>query len=370
MRCILLLICALSLGCGAIFAADIETAVSNAHHIVAIENVCAWPNLTLMPDGTVIAIIHNQPSHGSKEGEVDCWASRTGEKWEKRGTPAPHDPNTVRMNHAAGLTKNGDLIVLCSGWTNEKQPQRPKQASFRDAVLRSWVCRSSDGGKTWSQNKNFPAPEPGWSEYIPFGPICLAGDGSLRASCYQGKFADETLSTKKLWYASWNFRSDDDGTTWKPVSIIGPRHTETSLLFAGGKRWLAVARYGDVGVDLLASDDDGLTWTKPQRVTGTSELNGHLCCLKDGRLLLSYGNRVKDKCGVMVKFSSDEGKTCGQPIRLAHSLSADCGYPSSVQRADGKIVTAYYSRKNEQCDHYHMGVVIWDAPSPSESTRR
>jgi Neuraminidase (sialidase) len=342
-------------------AAELEAV--NAEHIVAIENVCAWPNLTLMPDSTIVAIIHNQPSHGSVEGEIECWASKDGEKWVKRGNPAPHDPNTVRMNHAAGLARNGDLIVLCSGWTNEKQAQRPKQKAFRDDILRSWICRSSDGGKTWSQRKNFPARESGWSEHIPFGDIFVSEGGSLRASTYQGKFVDETKSTKTGSWRSWQFRSDDDGKTWYAVKIIGPRHNETSLFHAGGKRWLAAARID--AVELFASDDDGLTWNGPQRVTKRNEINAHLTRLQDGRLLLSYGNRVKSRYGVLAKLSSDEGKTWSSPVRLARTLQSDCGYPSSVQRNDGKIVTAYYAKQSSLCDHYHMGVVIWDAAAKS-----
>src|SRR5688572_13751121 len=81
---------------------------------VAVDNVCAWPNLVLLRDGSIAAILHNRPSHGQMEGEIECWASKEGALWEKRGNPAPHEPNTVRMNHAAGLATNGDLLVLCS----------------------------------------------------------------------------------------------------------------------------------------------------------------------------------------------------------------------------------------------------------------
>lgn len=35
-----------------------------AERYVAIDNVCAWPNLTLMPDGSVVATIFNRPYHG------------------------------------------------------------------------------------------------------------------------------------------------------------------------------------------------------------------------------------------------------------------------------------------------------------------
>ena len=63
---------------------------------VAVDNVTAWPNLTLLPNGEIIASIFNQPSHGSVEGEVECWATTDqGRTWEKRGVPAPHRATAV-----------------------------------------------------------------------------------------------------------------------------------------------------------------------------------------------------------------------------------------------------------------------------------
>ena len=78
-----------------------------------------------------------------------------------------------------------------------------------------------------------------------------------------------------------------------------------------------------------------------------------------------YGNRIKtgDQYGVLAKFSDDEGKNWGEPIRIAHTKTNDCGYPSTIQRADGKLVTAWYSGSSEYHARYHMGVAIWDAPS-------
>jgi hypothetical protein len=99
------------------------------------------------------------------------------------------------------------------------------------------------------------------------------------------------------------------------------------------------------------------------RVTAKNEINGQLLRLKDGRLLLSHGSRVKNQTGVLVKLSTDEGKTWGKPMRIANTLVSDCGYPSSVQRADGKIVTAWYSKASLNHERYHMGVAIWEAPA-------
>ena len=86
---------------------------------VAADNVCAWPNLTVLEDGTIVATIFNQPSHGSVAGDVECWATKDqGATWQKVGTPAPHEPDTNRMNVAAGRANHGDLLVIASGWSN------------------------------------------------------------------------------------------------------------------------------------------------------------------------------------------------------------------------------------------------------------
>jgi hypothetical protein len=324
---------------------------------VAIKDVCAWPNLTVLGDGSIAAIIHNKPSHGQMAGDIDCWVSRDGVAWELRGKPAPNEPDTVRMNVAAGLAKNGDLLVLCSGWTNIEQPPRPKQGAFRDDILSTWTCRSSDGGRTWTHHADFPAPEPGWSQYIPFGDVVVGHGGRLHVPCYGGEFADPAKSTKTKGWRSWHFISDDDGKTWQRTSVIGPKHNETQFIRLGDRSWLAAARID--AVELFRSDDDGQTWAGPQRVTARNEINGHLLRLGDGRLVLSYGNRVAGQYGVLAKISSDEGKTWGEPVRLAETLNSDCGYPSSVQLADGRILTAYYAKGSADYEGYHMGTARW-----------
>ena len=65
----------------------------------------------------------------------------------------------------------------------------------------------------------------------------------------------------------------------------------------------------------------------------------------------------------MARLSADEGRTWGEPLRLVRLPKTDCGYPSSVQRADGQIVTAYYAGRAEDHNRYHMGAVIWQAPT-------
>ncbi len=240
---------------GISFAEENEQIPERIQKVVAVENVCAWPNLTLMRDGSIVAIFHNQPSHGQQEGDIECWASKDGLKWEKRSKVTSHDPDTVRMNHAAGLTAEGDLIVLCSGWTNQKHPDRPKQAAFRDDILRSWILRSSDGGVTWKKETSFPEGGEGWSELIPFGDIWSDDKGALHVSCYQGEFTDPTKSTKTKSWRSWHLRSTDGGSSWEKLSLIGPTHNETTILPLGHEKWLAAARISHIAQARTAPRD-------------------------------------------------------------------------------------------------------------------
>jgi Neuraminidase (sialidase) len=323
---------------------------------VAIDNVCAWPNLATLRDGTIVATIFNKPSHGRAEGDVECWATTDGLFWAKRGTAAPHEASANRMNVAAGVANNGDLIVLASVWTLKKDD---KGLSLVE-ILAPWISRSSNGGATWKVDKeSFPRAAEGRTQYIPFGDVLAGGDGALRVACYA-----RDLKTRQD--GVWMFRSADDGKTWNVQSRISDANNETAIFHLGSGKWLAAAR--SLGktkqrLDLFRSEDDGSTWTASEPVSGASQHPAHLTRLKDRRLLLTYGNRIKGQFGVLARLSADEGKTWSEPLTLVNDLlSGDCGYPASAQMRDGKILTAYYSNGAPAHRRYHMGVAIWAAP--------
>ena len=87
----------------------------------------------------------------------------------------------------------------------------------------------------------------------------------------------------------------------------------------------------------------------------------------DGRVLFCYGDRASDpgKKGIEAMISADAGETWSEPVRLIYWNGLDGGYPSSVQRADGQIVTAYYcsalpDQPANSMKGYHMAVIVWD----------
>jgi len=322
--------------------------------VVAADNVCAWPNLTVLEDGTIVATIFNQPSHGSVAGDVECWASEDhGATWQKVGTPAPHEPDTNRMNVAAGRAKNGDLLVIASGWSN-KYPDGKSGAPFRAGILRAWLCRSSDGGKTWSiDREGLPDRAPDGHPWIPFGDILEGDDGVLRVPVYS--WPRYGIRNER----AWCIHSQDDGKTWEEFSPLDKDNlrNETAILNLGDGKWLAAARHS--ALYGYASDDNCRTWRSLGQLTEGGQHPAHLLRLKDGRVLLSYGDRTGTVHGVEVLVTSDQGKTWSDPVRVV-DWWGDGGYPSSVELPDGQILTAYYAGKIEGHGRYHMGVVVWD----------
>jgi len=325
---------------------------------VVVENACAWPNLTVLPGGEIAAIIFNQPSHGRMVGELDCYVTADGgATWEKRASPVTHEPGTMtnRMNHAAGLAANGDLVVISSGWTLIDKPVEIHGSQYDvDRVLDPVICRSTDAGRTWSVTHGaFPAIGPDGGELIPYGDVITDPRGVLRVTAYAT--TDKQTKTRRAYV----LESHDDGGTWSdPVVIDAAQNmTETFIQRLDDGRWLAAARHANL---LLYESDDARTWRPLGPATENNEIPGHLFQLADGRLLLCAGRRVKGDEGVVARISADGGRTWSAPARLADFIGFDGGYPSSVQLPDGRVLTAYYAKKTEAHDGYHMGQVVWD----------
>lgn len=335
---------------------------------------CAWPNLKLLRDGrTLAAVIFNNASHGHKPGDVECWLSTDGGvSWKFGSAATQHEPDTIRMNHAAGLTAAGELLVLTSGWSG-RWPAGAKQTRgrLRYNTLGPWVSRSPDGGLSWWVDKNgFPETAPTGEPNVPFGDVQIAANGDLVVAAYttETRLTDDYGARK---FQAYLYRSKDQGKTWGDPVLIAAAN-ETTILPLGGGRWLALARTG-TGVErkdaliLCGSTDDGRSWQFKRTMTGYQRVNGHLARLRDGRVLFSYGDRrfPHGKRGLEAAVSADGGETWSERVRLTDWNGLDGGYPSSVQRADGQVVTAYYcsalaGEPATSAENYHLGVLVWD----------
>lgn len=337
---------------------------------IAVDNVCAWPNLSKLDDDTVLAVIFNQPTHGGWEGDVECWGSSDGGRmWTLRGTPAPHEPGTNRMNVAAGLGQKNDVIVLASGWT-KRNPVGQYTRPHTGNTVPLWSCWSADGGTTWTHKDTAIQPPNSGDELIPFGDIIHVDDDTLGACIYtwQNPYAP----------GSFFYTSTDNGLTWSLRGTIAPENANetTPVAVSDGRLLAAVRTHDDARLDMYESTDAGSSWRLMGPVTQAGQHPAHLLELSNGNILLTYGIRNKGLYGVACRQSADGGRSWDRPQLLAdltggrigsragedgawYEKRQDVGYPASAQLSDGAVVTAYYCNGIDHHQRYHMGVVRW-----------
>jgi len=166
-------------------------------------------------------------------------------------------------------------------------------------------------------------------------------------------------------------RTTDGGGTWSLVSWIGGEPKGFSIMPSSVRlsptRLLSTLRRKEGPehfIDAWTSDDNGKTWgffNQPVQSTGGANGNpSSLIKLRDGRLVITYGYR-SEPYGIRARMSSDQGRTWGKEIMLrADGGSWDLGYPRTIQRADGKIVTTYYFNDKKDGERY-IAATIWDS---------
>jgi BNR repeat-like domain len=163
-------------------------------------------------------------------------------------------------------------------------------------------------------------------------------------------------------------RTTDGGRTWKFVSWIGDEPKGYAIMPAtvrlGDKELLtAIRRHeGEKNwIETYRSVDDGQSWkldSKPAPDLGEGN-PASMIHLADGRVCLTYGYRAAPY-GIRARLSADGDKSWGEEITLRDKGGGrDLGYPRSVQRRDGKIVTIYYFHDTPAGPRY-IAATIWD----------
>jgi BNR repeat-like domain len=169
-------------------------------------------------------------------------------------------------------------------------------------------------------------------------------------------------------------RTTDGARTWQFVSMIGPEPTGYAIMpstvrLSSTDLLTTIRRFEvnpqDAWIDAWLSRDNGEHW---QLLTRAAPDLGEgnppaLIRLKDGRLCLAYGVRRTDAHRMEARLSGDGGKSWTEPLVLkGDGASRDLGYPRSVQRPDGKVVTVYYFHDRGRVER-SVDATIWDPGS-------
>ncbi len=315
--------------------------MTQVERVTVLEHDGYFPVAIRLATGEILAVMRAGAPHVGKAGRLVLTVSNdSGRTWAKAWT-AVDGPEDDR-NPALGQTSDGTVLLayaVLSGYdaSGLKLSGQREERRF-DGV---YLVRSKDKGKSWTKperSEGIYSFYGGQGAVSPYGKIIQLADGTLIMPVYF-EFHDGRGNESYL------FRSKDGGKTWADPSLLGKHYNETAVVDLGGGGLLAAMRSEKGGhLAVIRSEDKGAAWSEPVQVTADSEHPADLIRLGNGWILMTYGERNPPR-GARAVLSRDGGKTWdmdGKIILADDAPNTDCGYPSSVETAKGKIVSLFY----------------------------
>ena len=334
--------------------------------VVVAEGAGYFPVLLRLKTGRLLVVFRSNASHISVNGQLSvAWSDNDGKTWTSPLVVASGKDD--HRNPAMVELPNGDVLLaycIMDGYDATGKKFMPTVKGIDPRTAKPlWIVRSHDHGATWST----PEELSGTNALIDqgellnvFGKMTVASDGGVLLSLYTTPRDHHTTYERIL-------RSTDSGHTWSVLSTLAQDVNETGILALPGNRVIAALRTNKEQMLLMThSADGGKTWDSPVAVTAPNEHPADLIRLKNGDLLLTFGERNAPR-GAVALLSHDEGKTWDPKTRMVLADDAplvDCGYPSSVQLPDGRIVTVYYKVDDAAAapTSTSLRAVIWKLP--------
>lgn len=307
------------------------------------------------------------PHLGTSATVAVALSDNGGVSWSdpKEITPRWHDAR----NPALGVNDKGQLIAAYWKAKNAIYDREKLEAGYPSFLsnlsnlskgypgnTECFYQISPDGGKTWDgQEYPLKLNADDMQMFCPYGRIISGNDKTMYMSVYGTK---KTTATDDC---AFILRSYDGGENWGDESAFPAGFNETSYVLTKSGVMVAAARGAKDGAVYIArSHDKGRMWSTPERVTRPGEHPGDLCELASGKLLLTYGRRIRPMgCGGLVSCDGGETWDYGNEILLAGDgiQNSDLGYPSTVQLGDGTINTAIYYASGSETSNSWWGDV-------------
>jgi hypothetical protein len=231
---------------------------------------------------------------------------------------------------------------------------------------------SENDGQTWSELK--PAGDWGGLVVMGFVAPLKTGSGHYLAMFHDdGRFfAARPEAKKPVVFTLYKTFSDDGGLTWSfPEAVFASSEVqlcEPGLIRSPSGKQLAVLLRENSrrkNSHVIFSDDEGKTWTAPRELPGSLTGDRHNGKYgPDGRLCISFRDTTlesptKGDWVAWVGTYEDivKGREGQYRVRFMHNTQGfDCGYPGVEVLADGTFVTTTYGHWTEGKPPYIVSV--------------
>lgn len=322
-----------------------------------------FPRLAKLPSGELLSFFKTGAAHIGKSGKASMSRSTDGGKTWSAPVTVFDRPNADDGIVASGVARDGSILVAAVSYT-----WNGERYTTDGWIARTWFLRSTDGGRTWTEPVEVDVKPLDWA--YPFGHILEEPDGALLLSGYGGRLP----AGKDRPQETFVVRSRDGGKKWGEFVRIAPGHNEITMTRRRDGSILAMMRTAEgARLNSTISKDGGKTWSAPKAVTLDREHPADLLRLSNGDLVLTFGQRNKP-FGVQAMRSRDDGATWERDSRVVLAFDGDhgdLGYPVTIERKDGRLVTVYYIVYGERDPEGLKGfapknaftkAVIWSPP--------
>jgi hypothetical protein len=230
----------------------------------------------------------------------------------------------------------------------------------------AWFYLSDDRAHTWQGPYSLPLFDQtgieARTDYLINGPReCLIFVTAATEGGEEGKgvlMARTSDGGQNFHFVSWVDQSEHDELIM-PSSV----RVDDATLLTAIRCSVRKGEFEKVAtwIDLYESTDNGASFhhlNRPVPIAGSGGNPPALTRLHDGRICLVYGYRAAP-FGIHARLSEDGGKTWGEVIPLREDGgSSDIGYPRTVQRPDGTLVTTYYFNEHPDTERY-IAATLW-----------
>ncbi|KPL12216.1 hypothetical protein AMJ85_01615 [candidate division BRC1 bacterium SM23_51] len=291
----------------------------------------AFPDLCRTRDGELLCVFYagfghvslpsyapggNLPPNCPNAGRVCLVRSRdNGRTWSKPIIVA----DTPRDDRDPSIVQLPDGTLLCNYFSH-----RPGRGGQGYRFVHSALVRSTDGGRTWSEEQAL------FDKWACSSPIRILSDGRLALPLYYVG----PVHSKGASYGGVTF-STDKGQTWSdpvPIGKDGPLEldAEPDIVELPGGVLLAGLR---PTMAFSWSRDGGRNWSAPEPAGFPAHC---VYFLRTSKGILLMGHRLP---GTSLHYSLDDGKSWSENVQLDRAGGA---YPSMVELPNGTIYCVYY----------------------------